>query len=224
MRIFSNLPIGKPQNYPGFDYPLLMRRIRPSDAIEFQRIIHDSRKHLEGYLEWAGQAANWNFKNINQFVMDHVNASLPREHFVFTIGNQIVALGSLAPMEHPLDIQVALFVRSGFTGKGIAKSVVKSLENYAFEVMGYRSVYYNYDATNRASGAIPQAMGYQYVGYFDGPAEAKLESGLWMSYRKERDASLPPGIMQGTPAEIFTQVVSGEESTYELLRDIELEK
>jgi RimJ/RimL family protein N-acetyltransferase len=187
MHIFSNLPIGELQNYPGFDHPFLTRRIKPSDAIEFQRMIRDSRKHLEGYLEWAGKAANWNFKNINQFVMDHVNASLPREHFVFTIGEQIVALGSLAPMNYPWEIQVALFVRQGFTGKGIAKSVVKSLENYAFEVVGYEYVYYNHDVTNRISGSIPKTMGYDYAGHFEGPITAKLESGLWLSYRKQRN-------------------------------------
>jgi RimJ/RimL family protein N-acetyltransferase len=214
MKIFSNLPVGKLQNYPGFEHPLLMRRIRPSDAIEFQRIIRDSRKHLEGYLEWAGQAANWNFKNINQFVMDHVNAIWPREHFVFTIGHQIVALGSLAPMDNPFTIQVALFVRSGFTGKGIAKSVVKSLENYAFEVVGYSSVFYNHDVTNRTSGAIPQAMDYHYVGFFDGPNQAKKESGVWLSYKKNRDPELPPGLLQGTPVSEFTSMVSGQPQTY----------
>lgn len=210
MKIFSNLPIGKLQNYPGFEHPLLMRRIRPLDAIEFQRIIRDSRQHLEGYLEWAGHAADWNFKNINQFVMDHVNAVLPREHFVFTLGSQIVALGSLAPMENPSTTQVALFVRSGFTGKGIAKSVVKSLENYAFEVIGYNSVYYNHDITNRPSGSIPQSMGYQYVGHFDGPNGAKEESGLWLSYKKDRNPDLGPGLFQGRRIEDFVDMVSGK--------------
>lgn len=215
MVTFSNLPMGEIPNYPGFNFPLLTRRITPQDAIEFQRIIHDSRKHLEGYLSWAGKAANWSFKNINQFVMDHVLAPLPREHFVFTIGNEIVALGSLAPMEDPTTIQVALFVRKKYTGKGIAKSVVKTLENYAFQVVGYRSVFYNHDITNRASGAIPQAMGYQYVGHFDGPAEAKQESGLWLSYRKDRDPGLPPGLLQGTPISKFGKIVSGDTSTYD---------
>jgi RimJ/RimL family protein N-acetyltransferase len=214
MRVFSNLPIGKLENYPGFDHPFLMRRIGPSDTLEFQRIIRDSRKHLEGYLDWAGQAAKWNFKNINQFVMDHVNAPLPREHFVFTLGEKIVALGSLAPMNDPNHIQVALFVRQGFTGNGLAKSVVKSLENYAFEVIGYESVFYNHDSTNRASGAIPQSMGYEFIGSFEGSKKAKLESGLWMCYRKNRDPSLPPGMLQGTPSTVFEKIISGKESTY----------
>jgi RimJ/RimL family protein N-acetyltransferase len=215
MKIFSNLPTGKPQNYPGFEHPLLMRRIQPRDALEFQRIIRDSRKHLEGYIGWAEHSAKWDFHNINQFVMEHVNAELPREHFVFTLGSKIVALGSLAPMPDPMTIQVALFVRAGFTGKGIAKSVTLSLENYAFEVVGYESVYYNCDFSNAASAAIPKSMGYHYVDLIEVPKSAKDETGIWVSYKKDRDVNLPPGILQGMPVDVFTKIVSGEENTYQ---------
>lgn len=223
MKIFSNLPTGTTPNYPGFNHPLYMRRIQPRDSVEFQRIIRDSREHLEGYIGWAEHSAKWDFQNINQFVMDHVNAELPREHFVFTLGSQIVALGSLAPMPDPMTIQLALFVRQGFTGKGIAKSVTVSLENYAFEVVGYEQVYYNCDYSNVASSAIPKALGYEYVDLFEVPKSAKDETGIWMSYKKDRDINLPPGILQGLPADVFTKIISSKESTYDVdLDDLEI--
>jgi len=223
MTIFSNLPTGTMPNYPGFSHPLMMRRIQPRDAIEFQRIIKDSRKHLEGYIGWAEHSAQWGFQNINQFVMDHVNAELPREHFVFTLGSKIVALGSLAPMPDPMNIQVALFVRSGFTGKGLAKSVTVSLENYAFQVVGYESVYYNCDFSNAASAAVPKALGYLYVEVFEVEKSAKNETGIWLSYKKDRDVNLPPGILQGMPVEVFTKIISGDEDTYQPdLSDVEV--
>ncbi len=214
MKIFSNLPTGITPNYPGFNHPLYMRRIQPRDSVEFQRIIRDSRDHLEGYIGWAEHSAKWDFQNINQFVMDHVNAELPREHFVFTLGSQIVALGSLAPMPDPMTIQLALFVRKGFTGKGIAKSVTKSLENYAFEVVGYEQVFYNCDYSNVASYSVAKTLGYEYVDLFEVPKSAKDETGIWMSFKKDRDLNLPPGILQGLPAEIFSKVISGSEDTY----------
>jgi RimJ/RimL family protein N-acetyltransferase len=215
MKIFSNLPTGKTPNYPGFNHPLYMRRIQPRDSVEFQRIIRDSREHLEGYIGWAEHSANWDFQNINQFVMDHVSAELPREHFVFTLGTQIVALGSLAPMPDPMTIQVALFVRKGFTGKGIAKSVTLSLENYAFEVIGYEQVYYNCDYSNLASSSIPKALGYEYVDLFELPKTSKKETGIWISFVKHRDSDLPPGILQGKPIDYFTQLVSDPEGDYQ---------
>jgi RimJ/RimL family protein N-acetyltransferase len=192
-----------------------MRRIQPRDAVEFQRIVRDSREHLEGYIGWAEHSAKWDFQNINQFVMDHVNAELPREHFVFTLGSQIVALGSLAPMPDPMTIQLALFVRKGFTGKGIAKSVTLSLENYAFEVIGYEQVFYNCDFSNVASSKVPKSLGYEYVDLFEVPKSAKQETGIWMSFKKDRDLNLPPGILQGRPVDYFTQLISDPEGIYQ---------
>lgn len=209
--LFSNLYKENAQNFPGHSTPITYRRIRPSDAIEFKNLIRDSRQHLEGYIDWAGRAADWNFKDVNAFVMQHVNAELPREHFVFLLDGHIVAMGSLAPHTSPRSIQLALFVRNGYTGKGIAKSVVQTLENYAFEVIGYEYVYYNHDITNRASGAVPKAMGYKYVGHFEGFDGGQDESGLWLSYRKARPDDLPAGMIQGGEIEKWSEVISGEE-------------
>ncbi len=191
-----------------------MRRIVPSDAPEMQRLIRDSREHLKGYIEWAAHSANWDFRNINQFVMDHVNAELPREHFVFTIGKRIVGMGSLCPMQDSRTIQLALFVRKGFTGKGIAKRIVKSLENYAFEIIGYETIYYNHDITNTASGRIPRQMGYEYVDCFEAEALAESESGVWLSYKKDRFSNLPPGLIQGASLDRFTNMISDHPETY----------
>ena len=97
-----------------------------------------------------------------------------------------------------------------------------SLENYAFEVVGYHSVYYNFDFSNAASAAVPKAMGYRYVDVFEAPKSAKSETGIWMSYKKDRDINLPPGILQGLPAEVFTKMISSDESSYEVdLNDLE---
>ena len=119
-------------------------------------------------------------------------------------------------MPDPMTIQIALFVRSGFTGRGLAKSVTLSLENYAFEVVGYTSVYYNFDFSNAASAAVPKALGYKYVDVLEVSKSAKRETGIWMSYKKDRDINLPPGILHGTPADILTRIISGKDETYEV--------
>lgn len=59
-------------------------------------------------------------------------------------------------------------------------------------------------------------MAHEYAGYFEGPSAAKLESGLWLRYRRQRDANLPPGILQGLPAEVFTKMISSDGSSYEV--------
>lgn len=57
----------------------------------------------------------------------------------------------------------------------------------------------------------------------DKPGQRKWVTGTWISYRKQRDANLPPGILQGLPAEVFTKMISSDESSYEVdLDDLEI--
>jgi hypothetical protein len=51
----------------------------------------------------------------------------------------------------------------------------------------YQFIYINHDSNNRASGAIPQRLGYRFVDTFDLPIHAKMESGFWYSWVKESD-------------------------------------
>ena len=74
-------------------------------------------------------------------------------------------------------------------------------------------MFYNCDYSNVASYSVAKTLGYEYVDLFEVPKSAKEETGIWMSFKKDRDLNLPPGILQGLPAEIFSEVISGREDT-----------
>ena len=160
-------------NHPGFSYPLTHRRIRPSDTLILAQVIRKSHKHLRGYIGWAQYAGKWDFKQIQIFVNDHVNAEHPREHFLFFIGNQMVGMGSLAPMPHPLDIQIVLWVAEGFHGHGIGSRIAATMEWYAFEMCGYAHLYYQHDASNESSKRLPQKLGFTFSHTFDDEIHAQ---------------------------------------------------
>ena len=44
---------------------------------------------------------------------------------------------------------------------------------------------------------LPQKLGYKYSNDFDSVVTAKDESGYWLSWVKERNPELPPGLLQG---------------------------
>jgi hypothetical protein len=60
-------------------------------------------------------------------------------------------------------------------------------------VFGYDHVYYQHDATNRKSGALPQKLGYAYSHSFDDEITAMKESGFWFSHVKTKPIGTPPG-------------------------------
>ena len=186
----EDLPL---ENWPGYDYPLACRVIKETDAKILYPAMKRSAKHLKGYIGLAKYAPSWKMATVQKFVQDHVESEWPRFHLVFTIGYEVVGFGSLAPMSNPRDIQVALWVAYGHERRSIGSWIVQVLEWYSFNVFGYDNVYYQHDATNRKSGALPKKLGYKYSHFFNEEISAMNESGLWYSHKKSRPEGLPPG-------------------------------
>lgn len=183
-------------NWPGYNYPLACRVLREGDQRILYPVMKKSAPRLKGFIGWAKYAPSWDFKEVSRFVKDHLDHDFPRFHLVFSIGKQLVGFGSLAPMQSPYDIQVALWVASGHDGKGIGSWIVNILEWYAFHVFGYHNVYYQHDANNRASGKLPQKLGYEFSHSFEDEVTAMNESGIWYSWKKQRPEGLPPGVIE----------------------------
>ena len=179
--------------WPGYEFPLACRVLKDTDAPLLYPVMKKSASHLKGYINWAKYAPSWDIGTVQKFVQDHVESDFPRFHLIFTIGHEVVGFGSLAPMNRERSIQVALWVGLGHDRKGIGSWIVQMLEWYAFHVFGYDVCYYQFDATNRKSGALPKRLGYQYSHSFDDEKTAMNESGFWYSYKKVRPKGLPPG-------------------------------
>jgi RimJ/RimL family protein N-acetyltransferase len=192
-------------NYPGFDYPLTFCPIRPKHKPAMIKAVWKSHKELRGFIGWAKYARSWDVKMVSKFADDHINDRFPHQHFLFFIGDEMVGMGSLVSAYTPLDAQIALFVTSGYQGKGIGKQIVDTLEHVAFRVWGYSQLFYEVDAYNQNSKKLPQKCGFRYSHSFDRDKEAERESGYWFSWVKDRPEGLPDGIIQGRPIEDFTK-------------------
>jgi len=193
-------------NWPGYNHPIACRVLRQGDQKILYPVMKQSASRLKGFIGWAKYAPSWDFKEVSRFVKDHLDHDFPRFHLVFSIGKQLVGFGSLAPMRSPYDIQVALWVASGHDGNGIGSFIVNVLEWYAFHVFGYHNVYYQHDSNNRASGRLPQKLGYEFSHIFEEEITAVNESGIWYSWKKQRPAGLAPGAIQGASLENWSKV------------------
>lgn len=207
----------KPVNFPGYNFPAEFRRLKPTDTLALSKVIRKSRKSLMNYLQWADNSANWGFAQIQKWVMKHINSTDPyRDHFVFLINKEIVGMCSTAPVGIPDQIQLSYWVADGHQGKGIGTAMAVTIEDFAFRVIGWSAVQINHDATNRASGKIPQKLGYQWNGTFEGDNFARSETGFWYSWIKYRPEGLPAGMLQGEDPDYFTKVVERPESSTEI--------
>jgi len=183
-------------NWAGYEYPLAFRFLKETDAAILYPVMKRSGNAVKGYIEWGSDVASWSMNDLAKWVRACANDDLPRCHFLFSIGTEVVGIGSLAPFKHPRDVQVALWVAKGHQGKGIGKWICTILEFYAFNVFGYDQLFYNHDSSNRSSGKLPPSLGFEWVGTFDDDKHAQNETGYWYSWKKSRPEDLPPGFIE----------------------------
>jgi GNAT superfamily N-acetyltransferase len=149
---------GNGSNWPGFDHPLQFCPIRPKHRDAMIRAMWSSHKQLRGFIGWAKHIRNWNNNNFDDFVNSHISATLPNQHFVFTLGEEIVGVGSLVSAYTELDTQIALWVRTGYQGKGIGQAIVQTLEYMVQPACFVYSVCSCSRACSRTLSAYPVAL------------------------------------------------------------------
>ncbi len=182
-------------NWPGYDYPLACRVIKSTDAPLLYPVMKKSAKHLRKYVHWAKESPSWDMAEVQKFVKAHVESEWPRFHLIFSIGYEVVAFGSLAPVDRERSIQVALWTAADHTQRGIGAWVVQVLEWYAFYVFGFDACYYQFDHSNLKSGSLPRQLGYKFSHTFNDEISAQGETGFWYSYKKVKPSDAPPGFI-----------------------------
>jgi RimJ/RimL family protein N-acetyltransferase len=168
-------------------YPLVPKRLRPEHALALQKALKEGTDHIAGYFSWAENAHTWSTKQTLFWIQAQLREGLPSEHFVLFLGKEIVGMGSLKPYGHPRYVQMAYWTSKKYLRQGIGETIARTMEGLAFVHRPYQYLYINHDSSNRASGSIPQSLGYGYVEHFDAAISAKDESGLWFSWRKESE-------------------------------------
>jgi RimJ/RimL family protein N-acetyltransferase len=182
-------------NWGRYNYPLACRILKETDAPILYPAMKKSAKNLKGFIGWAKYAPSWNISEVQKFVRDHCEDEFPRFHLIFSIGYEVVGFGSIAPMPRNREVQVALWVTSGYERQGIGSWIVYVLEWYAFHVFGYDAVYYQVDSSNKKSASLPQHLGFTFSHTFEDEIHAKDETGFWYSFKKNRPEELPPGFI-----------------------------
>ena len=195
------------KNFPSYSAKLEFRPLRKSDAVLLAPVFRSSAKSIRNYLSSYQHADRWWLKDTQAFVSACVNDDFPSMHYLFMIGNQVVALASFHSFgSHPHDIQVVLAVFGEHQGRGIGKAVAKTMKKLAFEVWGFRSLWWIVDATNRPSMRLAQEIGCHRESTFEEEAKhGEAGSGLWHRFVVDRDDTLAPAILQGAPLEYWSE-------------------
>jgi RimJ/RimL family protein N-acetyltransferase len=166
-------------------YRLEPKRLRPEHALALQMALKKGSDHIAGYFSWAEKAHTWSTKQTLFWIRAQLSEGLPNENFVLFLGKEIVGMGSIKPHGHPRSVQMAYWTSKAYLNQGIGETIARTMEGLAFIHRPYQYLYIDHDSSDRASGSIPQKLGYAYAGHFDAEIRADKETGLWLSWRKE---------------------------------------
>jgi len=150
-------------------YRLEPKRLRPEHALALQMALKKGSDHIAGYFSWAEKAHTWSTKQTLFWIQAQLKEGLPKPH------------------GHPRHVQMAYWTSKAYLNQGIGETIARTMEGVAFVHRPYQYLYIDHDSSNRASGSIPQKLGYAYAGHFNSEITADKETGLWLSWRKESD-------------------------------------
>ena len=171
--------------YKNSKHILEVKRLRPEHALQLQRALNKGTDHIAGYFEWGETASRWNTRQTLGWIFAQINEEWPAEHFAFFLGKDLVGMGSIKPYGHIRNVQMAYWVSKGFLKQGIGECIAMTIERMALIHRPHQFIYINHDNSNKASGAIPNKLSYEFIETFTSEIHARKETGVWSSWMKE---------------------------------------
>ena len=188
---------GDAPNFPGFDAPIEFRPLKNSDTVLLAPILKKYGNQLSEFLADYTFAANWDFRNANNYVRGLLDESFPRFSYLFLIGKQIVGMAYTGEWGNSVyDSQIVLWVHPKHQGKRIGNSIGHTIRKVMLEIWGMNSFNWIVAETNTPSIKVAESLGLELAEKFIGEIHAKGETGEWRRYVQYRDESMK-GILQG---------------------------
>ena len=188
---------GDAPNFPGFDAPIEFRPLKNSDTVLLAPILKKYGNQLSEFLADYTFAANWDFRNANNYVTGLLNEPFPRFSYLFLIGKQIVGMAYTGEWGNSIyDPQIVLWVHPKYQGKRIGNTIGHTIRKVMLEIWGMNSFNWIVAENNTPSIKVAESLGLELAERFVGETHAKGETGEWRRYVQYRDESMR-GILQG---------------------------
>ena len=171
-----------------YDRVVLLRQ-RVGTVDELDRVITESLDHLRPWMPWAAA-------HTRETALDHLTrAEADWEtgaayNYAITVDGQRVGGCSLMRRIGPGGMEIGYWIHPARTGCGLVTMAAAALVAAAFELPGVTHVEVHHDEANKASGAVPQRLGFTVVSRQPDPSRsgAPAESGVTVVQRLDRPA------------------------------------
>jgi RimJ/RimL family protein N-acetyltransferase len=176
--------------------PVVVRRLRASDAGAVAAAVSASLDYLRPWMPWATPAAADRGNQLARVAEADQSweSGLGYTYSVLT-ADQGTLVGEVALHRRISErsIEIGYWIAQGQAGRGYGTSASAALTSMALALDGVDRVEIHCDAANGASAAIARKLGYRLDRIEERRPEAPGESGRLMIWVRERETGLPVG-------------------------------
>lgn len=167
--------------------PVELRRWQVADVDVLAQLIEASLDHLRPWMPWADA----HDRRATADYLDRVQedwATGRAFDYAITTDGEVVGSCGLMRRIGPGGMEIGYWISPGRTGRGLVTMSVAALVRAAFALPEVTHVEIHHDEANKASGAVPQRLGFTVVSRAADPARgaAPGESGVSVVHRLRR--------------------------------------
>ena len=143
--------------------PVTLRRFRAEDVDALFQAVTESLDELRPWMPWA---ADYNRASAEEYLAGSVKDWDEGTAYNYAIVTGDALVGSIGLMNRcgPGGLEIGYWVRSAYTGRGLATAATAALVGQAFGLPGVDWVEIVHDELNVASGQIPRKLGFTEAG------------------------------------------------------------
>jgi RimJ/RimL family protein N-acetyltransferase len=143
--------------------PVTLRRFRAEDADALFGAVTESLGELRPWMPWA---ADYSRASAEEYLAGSVRDWDEGTAYNYAIVTGDALVGSIGLMNRcgPGGLEIGYWVRSAYTGRGLATAATAALVGQAFGLPGVDWVEIVHDELNVASGQIPRKLGFTEAG------------------------------------------------------------
>jgi RimJ/RimL family protein N-acetyltransferase len=163
--------------------PLLLRRMRPGDAIPIAATVAASLAHLRPWMPWATpEAADPRGQLLRIAEADEMWDAGTDYIYLILVARDMTLAGTIGLHRRIGDggIEIGYWIAASQTRRGYATEAARALTSAALGLAGVRRVEIHCDEVNIASAGVPRKLGYRLDRIDPHEPEAPGESGRRM--------------------------------------------
>jgi len=170
---------------------VLLRRYRSDDLDTLEPLIAESLEHLLPWMAWAADHSRANVEGYLARVQQQWQDGTAYDYAIVADGGVLVGSCSLMRRIGPGGLEIGYWIHPGWTGRGLVTMAAAALTSAAFALPGTTHVEIHHDEANKASGAVPERLGYTLVSRTADAVRGSApgETGVSVVHRIEREAA-----------------------------------